>query len=485
MHTSIFNNNLIKLALLSTLLLFSTASNEVSRAAPTGSILYARSGASGACLSWAEACDLQSALDASRVGDEIWVAAGVYYPGDTGSRTATFHLRNGVALYGGFGGWETSRQQRDWSANLTLLSGDIDRNGLLDSGNAYHVVTALHVDATAVLDGFTITAGNANGDYPYDTYGGGMVVRSSSPRLNNLVFHSNRSAIRGGGLFIGDNSSPTMTNVTFSANRTNYLGGGMFNLDSVVTMTNAAFYENTAVHSGGGIYNDNSAVILTNAAFSGNEAGIGGGMANHQNSRPRLTNITFSENHAKNRGGGIYNDRSSPQLTNVTFSINLAEDYGGGMYNEDNSSPTLTNVTFTGNIALGGVGGAMYSQGSSSPVLTNSILWANEPEEQIIGPATVTYSNVQISSNVVYPGEGNINADPLLDVLSANGGYTLTHALLWGSPAINAGHPFFCPPIDQRGMPRPADGSLDGEPRCDMGAFEFQLAVVYLPVVRR
>jgi hypothetical protein len=479
MHANTLStNSYFRLAILSILLLFSLVSSDTSLAAPSISVLYVEPDASGSCTAWADTCDLQTALNDARPGDEIWVKAGTYYPGPTGARTSSFRLRNGVALYGGFAGWESTRQQRNWSENPTILSGDIDRNGLLDSGNAYHVVTVIEVDFSAVLDGFTIIGGNANGDDSYNTFGGGMVILSSTPTLNNIVIHSNRAAILGGGLY-SDASSPVLTNISFSLNHANFWGGGMYARNSLPLLTNASFSGNTAFRHGGGVFNEGSILTLTNAIFSVNEADFGGGMANLYNSSPRLTNVTFHENYARIRGGGMYNDLSHPRLTNVTFSSNSAKDYGGGMDNANNSSPVLTNVTFSDNHAL--VGGAMYNHVSSSVVMTNAILWANAPMEQIFGPASVSYSIVEGG----FPGEGNLNADPLLDKLATNGGFTPTHALLTGSPAINAGHPFSCPPVDQRGYPRPADGSLTGEPRCDIGAFEFHPGIVYLPVVRK
>ena len=107
----------------------------------------------------------------SFAGDEIWVAQGIYYPGSASdARTVTFQLKSDVAIYGGFVGGESDRAERDWSANPTILSGDIDLNDVslngvitdmtqISGSNAYHVVTGSGVGTTARLDGFTITAG--------------------------------------------------------------------------------------------------------------------------------------------------------------------------------------------------------------------------------------------------------------------------------------------------------------------------------------
>jgi hypothetical protein len=377
-------------------------------------ILYVEAGASGSCSSWADACDLQDALAAALRGDEIWVAEGIYYPGPSSARTATFILESGVAHYGGFdpdSGADTFAE-RDPAAYPSILSGDIDHNDVTAGGvvtdtariigsNAYHVVTSAGVTTTTVLDGFTITAGDADGSEPNDR-GGGMYNEGSSPTLNNIN-------------------------------------------------------------------------------FSGNNAAYGGGMYN-ESSSPTLNNVAFSSNTAGDRGGGMYNESNSPTLTNVTFSGNTAIDYGGGMYNYENNS-TLSNVTFSGNSAA--YGGGMNNN-SSSPTLTNAILWGNTASNgaQIFNDGSsstsVSYSDIQGG----YSGTGNIDQDPLLGPLRDNGGFTLTHALPYGSPAIDAGSPATCPASDQRGRPRPVDGDGDGVERCDMGAFEFYL-LVYLPLVCR
>ena len=208
-------------------------------------VLYAAPSAqgSGDCSTWANAGTLQTALTSAISDDEIWVQAGVYYPGS--NRTDTFVLKSGVSLFGGFAGTETAREQRDWATNVTVLSGDIDSNDLTDptgvvtntanitGTNSYHVVTSSGVTETAVLDGFFITAGLANDPYDEEcnglNCGGGMFNDYSSPTLTNITFSGNSAEHLGGGMY-NDNSSPTLNTVTFSSN-TSVAGdgGGMFN----------------------------------------------------------------------------------------------------------------------------------------------------------------------------------------------------------------------------------------------------------------
>jgi len=239
------------------------------------------------------------------------------------------------------------------------------------------------------------------------------------------------------------------------------------------------------------MYNDDSSPQLTDVTLTGNTAVVSGGAVYNEDSFPIVNEVLFSNNTVTGdfgSGGGMSNVYSSPTLTNVTFSGNSAVYYGGGMVNDD-SSPTMTNITFIGNSA--GNGGGMANLFSSTkPVVTNSILWSNTPDQiynQSLSTVTITYSNVQGSD--VYPGMGNINQDPFLGPLADNGGFTQTHALQPGSPAIDAGDPTNCPAADQRGFPRPIDGDgIDG-PRCDMGAYEAELNVfdfsIYLPLTLR
>jgi uncharacterized repeat protein (TIGR02543 family) len=484
-------------------------------------ILYVKLEGTGDCSSWTNACELQTALSLADSGDQVWVATGTYKPTTSVNREATFRLESGVAIYGGFPFAEGTWEERDWETNITTLSGDIGLVG--DStDNSYHVVTGNGVDRTAVLDGFTITAGNANGSTPHNL-GGGMYNSTGTPTLSNVIF-SEHSAGWGGGMY-NERSSPTLTDVTFSGNTAINRGGGIYNYSSSPTLINVTFSNNSSdslVGSGGGMHNfESSNPTLINVTFSSNSAHDGGGMLNLFTSSPTLTNVTFSGNTATYWGGGIYNsENSNPTLTNVTLSGNTAVETGGGMFNwrssptishstfsnntayngggmsNSEASPLLTNVTFSGNTATGsgggmnnyyfsGImnnvtfygntailgGGAMKSE-RSSPTVTNAIFWANTPNQLdfvVQSYPTVSYSIIQDG----YAGEGNLDVNPLLNSLADNGSFTQTHALGADSPAIDTGSPSFCPPTDQRGFHRPIDGDANGSEICDMGAYEY------------
>jgi predicted outer membrane repeat protein len=440
--------------------------------------LYVKPGAAGDCSSWEAACDLDRALSEASFGDEVWVAAGIYYPGAAGDQLATFILKNGIAVYGGFAGSETSREDRNWSLNTTTLSGDIDRNGKLDEGNARHVITSNEAGETTVLDGFTITGGNADGEEP-NNRGGGMRIQDGSPILSNIIFSNNNAGIGGG---LGNiRSSPRINNVTFIHNSAG-AGGGMSNNDSSYpVLTNVIFSQNSASR-GGGISNYTSSITLTNGIFYANSASSEGGGISSAYSGSTLTSVTFLANSARTGGAISNNDRCSTTLTNVTFSANTAI-YAAGMYNVFTYS-VLTNVTFFGNSAEVD-GGAIRTYWFSGTTILNSILWGNTPGQIYTGEHSttgVTYSNVQGG----YEGEGNIAEDPLLEVLADNGGFAMTHALNPASPAIDAGNPDSSLDTDQRGELRPVDGDGDGQARCDMGAYEFQPARhLFLPALQR
>jgi len=467
--------------------------------------------------SWANAYKyLQDALAAAYSGDEIRVAQGIYKPDQgtnqtPGDRTATFQLKNGVTIKGGFAGFgEPDPNVRDFEFYETILSGDLDGNDVevndpfdlltepTRGENSYHVVTGSETDATAVLDSFTITAGNADGPYPYGWRGGGMFSESGSPTLTQCTFSGNSSGYGGGGMY-NDESSPTLVNCTFSNNSADDYGGGMYNKNSSSpTLTNCTFSNNLTDFDGGGMYNEDYCnPTLTNCMVSGNSAVSGGGMYNKNSSSPTLTNCTFNENLALSRspfqskGGGMYNYKSNPNLINCNFNRNSSHRNGGGMFNCGYSGPTFTNCIFNGNSSDyqgGGIyitfssptltnctfsdnsadyqGGGIFIERDCYLRLTNCIMWQDTPQEvydHFINTLDITYSNIQDG----WLGLGNnIDVDPCF-VDAGIGDYHLQE----GSPCINTGDPNY--------IAEPNETDLDGRPRIiggriDMGAYEFQ-----------
>ena len=416
---------------------------------------------------WSTPCDLKFAISTATSGAEIWVQQGTYYPGTI--RDDYFSLKNGVAIYGGFAGTETVRSQRnsDPATNGTVLSGDIGTVGS-NGDNSYHVVVANFVLNTAVLDGFTITGGNANGSTL--NFGGGIYVNDSYPTLTNLVISQNTATNAGGGMYIVSNETL----------RANYKAPAL----NKVTISN-----NTAPR-GGGIYVQNSNPKLTDVALTSNTAtnGAGGGMntqvlnTTDEYSQPELTNVTFSGNSAKG-GGGLYNSNSNPILKNVTFSGNTATTRGGAIFNEG-ASPSLQNVTISGNSSPADTGSGMHnityasSGQASNPVIENSILWGDSPAEIFsdnTGTITITDSVVQggCPSWTGVTCTNVVSADPVLSALASNGGFTETRALGVGSSAINSGGiNAACLSTDQRGTTRPQGSG------CDMGSYEAYVLVV-------
>ena len=373
--------------------------------AASGDIIYVRHDATGNNdgSSWADAyTDVQDALGTAQAGDEIWVAQGVYYPAPNAiDRTATFELVDGVGLYGGFAGTEAERHQRDWNANVTVLSGDLDRNDITDENgvvtdtdnivgrNAYHVVMADGVGDTTTLDGFVVTAGLADGTYEQRN-GGGMYIQLGDASLANVTFSGNQ-AVWGGGMYNLSGNS-TLTNVSFSSNQAGD-GGGMYNESARPTLTDVTFTTNGAEWDGGGMYNGSGSPILTTVTFADNSAQRYGGGFFHSGGSPTLTWVTFEGNSANWGGGGMHNHGpwTHPRLTNVVFSNNSASS-GGGMSNYD-CDVTLIDVTFYANHAVGGGGGISWLSGDST--LTNVTFSDNEASRgggiYDTGSATLTW----------------------------------------------------------------------------------------------
>ncbi len=246
--------------------------------AETGTI-YVKEGSTGTGTSWSDALgSLVDALIIAEWFDEIWVAQGTYTPGV--NRENTFQLEDNFTVLGGFKGDIDNPFERDWRIYPTTLSGDI---GVPDDNvdNCYHVVEGAD---GAVLDGFIITGGNADGSGS-NSCGGGMINYYCSPEVKNCVFTNNRARVSGGGMDCSYSSKPEITNCVFSKNESDGSGGGLTaTLSGFPTLINCVFNENEALGNGGGLYSTTSSYYAD----------------------PNLINCTFSRNIAGNNGGGIY-----------------------------------------------------------------------------------------------------------------------------------------------------------------------------------
>lgn len=312
----------------------------LSHAAARGGVVYVNAAAVGTNngTSWSDAfLDLQTALLTANSGDQIWVAAGMYTPTSvSGDVRATFRLKNGVAIYGGFAGNETDLTMRDPATRRTILSGDIDHDDASNvANNSFHVVTASCTaapasctNATAVLDGFVVQAGDAHRAFP-DDEGGGMYIAGGSPTIRNCTFSDNQA----------------------------FTGAGMFSAGGQPTLTNCAFVDNFAFAAGGGLHSIDGNPTLTGTRFQGNMAGaFGGGLYHVGQGAPNLVGCSFMDNAANTRGGGIYMGGSGePVLAQCEFVGNRADE-GGGLFNL-NAPSVLHECLFSQNVANSSGGG--------------------------------------------------------------------------------------------------------------------------------
>ncbi|MBK7939689.1 MAG: hypothetical protein IPJ82_22535 [Lewinellaceae bacterium] len=223
--------------------------------------------------SWATAYQtLTKALQSAASGDQIWVAAGTYKPTTGTDRTISFNMKNGVAILGGFPATGNPvMADRNWNANVTTLSGDIGTAGD-NSDNSYNIIANVNngLTTSAILDGFTVTGGNANGGAFVNWFGGGMYLGSSSPTIRNCTF-SNNNALYGGGGIAAFESSATISACVFNGNLSAQDGGGLGLYGTTISVNNCVFTGNSAVNFGAAIYSGTSNnTTLTNCSFSGN-----------------------------------------------------------------------------------------------------------------------------------------------------------------------------------------------------------------------
>ncbi|MEL7075672.1 MAG: Calx-beta domain-containing protein [Cyanobacteria bacterium J06648_1] len=265
--------------------------------------------------SWGDAyTDLQDALAAAGASDQIWVAEGTYVPTTTSDREISFVINNGVRVYGGFLGNETTLNQRDIENNETILSGNIGADTQAD--NSYQVVDIGGSPSSTLIDGFTVTKGQSDGGFRLNT-GGAFYARSSaSATLRNLRIEDNFAADNGGAIYIGGDSDLAIDSVVFTNNSSSANGGAIYiNGGSSLEVLNSLFVENQAV-SGGAIFTTSLTTLnVIGNTFYDNDAGANSDDIRDTSSR-RFGNRTISNN--------IFAD--SERIDSLKFFFNFTED---------------------------------------------------------------------------------------------------------------------------------------------------------------
>ena len=374
---------------------------------------------------------LQTALSASVSGDLIFVADGTYFPTTGTSRTTSFALKNGVEIYGGFQGGEANLFQRPAPGTFeSILDGDLGGNDPQNqfNDNSYHLVTTFGTNATAVLDGFRVQNGNANGSGNNDTGGGILLINNVRPTIRNCHFIDNRCTFGGGAGYI-NGSGPKFYDCIFEDNIGGSFGG--------------AFDIATA-----------NGVVFDRCTFRGNRANRAGALEVFASSNIQVLNSVFVDNlvTGSSGGGGLwFGSGGSSQVRNCTIVENRASSQPGGAgLRNQGASVTVINCIIRDNEGPGG-----------TQTFTN----------QISG-STATYSNIE----GVTTGAGNIDADPLFNG-AASGDYSLQAT----SPSIDAGSNSgvtaamtldFAQGRRMVDIPSVPDTGLGTAPIVDMGAFE-------------
>ncbi len=371
-------------------------------------------------------------------------------------------------------------------ATDTLTIEGLGAGSLTITGNFTSRIFEVASANTVMISGLTLIEGTS---LPGDS--GGAILNNGTLTINNCVISGNTSDTAGGAISnvgaltinystISENTAGGVSGIgggiansgslgiessTITGNSANLDGGGLHNAGTA-RINNSTFSGNMAMTSGGGIENSGISMFITNSTLAGNTATVGGGAIDIFSGNAVLENSTISGNtvdtNGVGSGGGINNNGSGTlTISSSTICDNAVIGDGGGIYNGPLGIVSLQSTIVANNVVTNGFGTELFGQYSASFSLIERRLGATFHE-------TVAGSN-------------RYGIDPRLGPLAENGGPTLTHALLPGSPAINRGANLGIfvftpkPVFDQRGL-----GFVRAVGRADIGAFEVQQKGSYL-----
>lgn len=480
--------------------------------------------------SWADAyrgrLGLQAALLDSAVGDEIWVAQGEYTPaGPNGARSASFALRSGVAIFGGFAGNETARIQRNPDSRPTTLTGDLNADGSTDQAaaeNSFHVVVGVGVDAAAQLDGFTITGGVTDPNTTTLAASGGAIqlLSGSAATIRGCTFASNFAQWRGGDIAVVD-SSPTIDACSFTGTSSCRTGLCISVSGNSAAIVRGCNFIGSPLTTGGtagvGIYSDSTApsgITVEDCLFSMKttmfSCPAGVGMYISANSRANVRTSRFIDNLTCGGGGGIHCDGTGT-IDRCVFVGNEGQFDGGAALFSFQGETTVTNSLFVGNDRAGfstiAAQGVMHfvnctfasngknnsthfviNTGAAGSTFANCVFWGNKSSAGDAAAVALPTTPAQLPRfdsclvqgwNGTLPGSNSFAGDPMFVSIAGADGVLGTIdddlRLSVGSPAIDRGSNLL--------LLAGQSADLDGAPRRRDDPFKPDLGIGLSPVV--
>ncbi|HEV7730666.1 MAG TPA: choice-of-anchor Q domain-containing protein [Candidatus Binatia bacterium] len=327
------------------------------------------------------------------------------------------------------------------TGNVTLTDSTIEDNTSIDDAGGIYVVSS----AGNVTIERTVIRNNRSLD---GTAGGGLVQTAMVLTVRDVTVADNSAASSLGGFQATAAGSIVVERSRFTGNHTGAVVGGVYlTSPGTVSFTDSTVQANEALDNVAGAY------LVS-----------GGGVT--------VTGSTFADNMAFGSGisGGLYLAGAASTVTNSTFSNNFALVSAAGLYTSG-SPVVVTNSTFVGNTA-GGAGAAILAAGATV-TLRSTVIGASDTPSCVAALLSDGDNVDQDGSCLLTGARDRSGLDPLLGPLADNGGPTLTHEPLAGSPLIDGVGGGACPVTDQRGVARPTDGNSDGSAVCDIGAVEF------------
>ncbi len=368
-------------------------------------------------------CSLREAIESANTGTDFGGCT------ITGSGTVTINLPAGTFTLTRTGINEDNNQTGDLDIASTLIISGVGAEQTIINGGAIDRVLHILTGGDVTLQNLTVTGGNV-GIPPNSTGGGGILHQGTSLTILNSTIRNNTLTGTVGG------------------------GGGILHTNGTLTIISSTIRHNSAVTRGGGIYSSGSAGSTT------------------------ISQSTLNDNASSGDGGGAIALENSTSVVNTTFSAHSAATSGGAIWVASSSgSLTVNNSTFYNNTSFNGR--HIRNQSSTAAILRNTIITGT--------PSGTACTGSYTSSNVLSDTTGcgvSITLVTNFDTnLNNNGGPTLTHAILPGSNAIDAGDNLTCAATDQRGLTRPVDYDLNSTATCDVGAFERQAAETFTATV--